>query len=90
MVFGRDCYLANAPLEAERILWSQWSGVREPSTTDNPNALDRGAKDPEDDPRTSLRSRSVMTPLVYAVDIDEAVEVRGRPDDRALASDTSR
>jgi len=25
MVFGRDCYLANAPLEAERILWSQWT-----------------------------------------------------------------
>jgi para-nitrobenzyl esterase len=25
MVFGRDCYLANAPLEAERNLWSQWS-----------------------------------------------------------------
>jgi para-nitrobenzyl esterase len=32
MVFGRDCYLANAPLEAERILWSQWT---EPASIDN-------------------------------------------------------
>ena len=24
MVFGRDCYLADAPLEAERALWERW------------------------------------------------------------------
>jgi para-nitrobenzyl esterase len=25
MVFGRDCYLTDAPLEPERVLWEQWS-----------------------------------------------------------------
>jgi para-nitrobenzyl esterase len=25
MVFGRDCYLADAPLEPERALWERWS-----------------------------------------------------------------
>jgi len=25
MVFGRQCYLANAPLEPERVLWERWT-----------------------------------------------------------------
>jgi para-nitrobenzyl esterase len=25
MVFGRDCYLADAPLETERLLWERWA-----------------------------------------------------------------
>jgi CBS domain-containing protein len=43
-------------------------------TTDNPDALDRGARTPKMTPNIPT-IESVMTPLVYAVDIDEAVEI---------------
>jgi para-nitrobenzyl esterase len=25
MIFGRDCYVAEAPLEPERLLWERWT-----------------------------------------------------------------